>query len=414
MAEGRGWSLFQRNEPSQREASRVRGWFRQFGVPNSARAGANNELGALNRIPAGELLKVYRQEPMIRRGILKHSGDLTRENFHVVDPDQGENTQDEEFQAWAQAINLKGKMREAMVACHLYGDAIVERIFDDELPADEEPPAGATLVDVQVLDGRNTTLTWQPQEDGSWRVGAKQRATAKPEVIFHPSRIHHFRLHAVPGEVRGLSTVEAAYHTAMSKVQSDQALGEIVRHHGPGLRHAQVEGGNQKTIDMINGLFEDSKMLRGLATGDDVTITQHNASSMGVADYYEAFYTGIAAAIGMPVAMLKGVQAGAVTGSETNRADYQDDLMQTRHNTLDPFIHRTIEGRLGVPHDHEWDDFQELPQDMARMVDQKASAYETLRRSGIPGVHAAKFVGIDLPEEAFTPGNQDDRGLLSV
>lgn len=383
---------------------------RQYGHPTSRGFLGDNEITRRNRISFRDRFQIYVQNPFYRNGVLLSTNDTVREWVKVVDPD-GEplEAENREWEMWSREISLKRKTRDALTQAHVFDNGIAELVFDDDGPPNAEAPAGAELVDVNILPRKTTNLTLRQAEDGSYRFGAKHRPFGAQQIEFHPDRIHAFEVQPNPEDVGGLSTAEAAYHDALSYIQAAQSHGEIVRHHGPGFKFARVTDNDDETIKTLKNVFagkgadgkgNGQEMLRGIATGDNVEMENFDASSLDVAPFVEAMRMGIASALGLPVAYLEGVQAGAVSGAQTNRAFIQDQVQANREFNVDPFIVRVMDLKFpDMDVDHEWNPFPSLPMEEAAMFRDRSGGVEALVRAGVPLSLALRESGIEVTQD---------------
>lgn len=395
---------------------------RQYGAPNAAGFLADGEVGRRTRITLADRHGIYLQNALYRKGVVKHSGDLVREWVDLVDDDGVVVQENVEWKAFTDTAGLKRKCRDGLIQAHVFDNGILELVYDDDGLPHEPVAAGARIVDINPLPRKTTTLTLRRLEDGSFQFGAKHRPLGGEVVTFHPDRVHSLEIHPDPEDVGGVSTAEAAYHPAMSMIQADSALGEIIRHHGPGFKHARVlddDDGTIKTLGNIlsgkgaKGKGSGQEMLRGIATGSNVEFENFDASSLDVSPHYEVMTIAIAAAIGMPVDTLKGVQAGAVAGSETNRTDYQDSLSECREMNLNPLIRRIVENHYpGEGLQIMWRPFPTSPMDAAKMFRERSAAIESLVRAGVPLGIALRESGLEIDEDELPDAPVD--GFLPV
>ena len=360
-----------------------------------------------NRLPYTKLEALYRQEPLLQRGIQKHTGDLVKNGLIVVEPGTTDPAPvNDDFQEWANDSFMWTKVREALVADHIHGDGIVEIEWDDPLEPDQPVPPSAVPVAIHVIDPVGVEFHAFTDADERVRYMLVQRplgGLTSKKVVLHPDRYHHFRFKTLPGFVHGLSTVEAAYHAAMSKVKGDQGIGELLFNSGTPKVFGAISEGGDPEIEAVTEMLNDPDFVRGYVWHDRLSLTQLNPTAINPEPYYDALRESIAAAIGLPAMFLVGAQAGAVTGSETNLDDYHSDLLQVQVSVLEPFIVRMVTGLTGVePGDFDiaWEPFPVSPDRQAAALRDQATAFDTLTKHLKPEA-AARVVGFALTEDDF-------------
>lgn len=96
-------------------------------------------------------------------------------------------------------------------------------------------------------------------------------------------------------------------------------------------------------------------------------------------EYYDRALQQVAIDLGVPVDILKGVSAGAVTGSETNLVEYYADLKSKQVEHLEPIINQFFMCfGLNPPEKYMWHDiYEETPK---AKVEQAKMLVETLQK----------------------------------
>lgn len=349
---------------------------------------------------------LYRQEPLLQRGIQKHSGDLVKLGFTVIKPgDEDEHPQDDLVQAWMRDQFVMATVREAIVASRIHGDGYVEIEWDDNGDANQPVQEGSIPVAVHLIDPVGVRFNeGDKDEDGEPILYLVQDLQKGGSVSLHPDRYHHFRFATLPGHIHGISAVETAFHAAISKVKGDQAMGEVLYSTGTPKVVATVRDGKQQDLEDVTAMLNDPNFVRGFVWDDRLVVNQLSPGGVNPTPFYMEFKSSIAAAIGLPVALLEGVQAGAVTGSETNLTDYHSDLRQTQVNVLEPFFVRVVAPLVGEEpkgFDLKWADPPVDPAAMASRVREQATAFTLLKDAGFTKEAAARIVGLDVEEDDF-------------
>lgn len=361
----------------------------------------------VNRLSYEVRESIYRQEPWLLRGVNKQTGDLVKHGFTVILPDAEDSHPDDPlFQAWLRRTRALQIVRQALIAAHVHGDGLVEIEWDDEATDGSQPvPDGAMPVAVYVIDPVSCTFEKNKETDEQFLV---QDNFGRP-VVLHPDRYHHFFFNRLPGHVHGIATVEVVYHAALSKVKGDQGSGEVVYNAGQPKVHSQTKDPTPGEIEEKTEMINDGDFVRGYATDDRTTITQLNPLALDPKTYYDAWKSSEAAGIGIPVMMLEGAQAGAVTGSETNLVDYHSDQHQVKVNVLDDFFKRMASAVLladETEFDLKWSEPPMSKQAMAVAARDAATAFGLFRTNGFTPEAAARLSGLEVGQDDFEETGQ--------
>lgn len=349
-----------------------------------------------------DLEQAYRQEPFLRRAILKHSQKLIAQWFQLETPEGEKHPEDEAFQDWARRAELREKLKDIVISSHVYGDGFLELAWSDG--GSREPVTeSAILQNVFVVDPTQVHLFTSDEGGRDDVFLVEEKNAGRSDLTLHPDRYEQLVLHDLPGYLHGLATVEAAWHAAHSKVMADQAVGEILFHCGVPFRHAKIAGGDDDETDKFTEFLNRDEVIRGFASDETIDISQLNPETVDPGAYYDALVESVAAAVGVPKVMVRGAQAGSVTGSELNRDQFHDDLSDLQESVLTPIVRSLAESRLGLDRDGfrvAWHAFGTDPADDADIKQTKARAFQHLVSSGVPPRLAADIVDLPVPEDA--------------
>lgn len=354
------------------------------------------------------LEQLYRQEPLLTRGIQKHAGDVVKHWFRLVRPGTTEDhPKNKDFQAWARQKQLKAKTRNSIISSHVYGDGFLEYEWSDKglSTVEAPPPPGNRLVDVHLIDAATVRLEKHVRRQGKDKVLEFELIQMVEDMVrLHPTRYDHVRLKTLPGFVHGIASVEAAYHAALSKIKGDQAVGEILFYAGQPYRRFGVNSEDQDDIETVTRMVQSPEFQRGIVWDNSLEVEQFNPEGIDPGPYHEVLKASIAAAIGLPVMLLEGAQAGGVEGSETNLDDYHEDLRGVQE-LITPVMERIASGVTGLmveAFEVHWEPFPTSPQKEATVLREKFTAFSMATNAGVTREAAAKLLKLDLSEDDFT------------
>ena len=138
--------------------------------------------------------------------------------------------------------------------------------------------------------------------------------------------------------------------------------------------------------------WENVNSMTGFVTGDGYSVEFKGAEGRALSpkEYFEAGLSLIAAAGDLPYSLLIGVNAGAVSGSETNLKDYYSDISSKQTLEEQPILEETYDklietGQLPkIDYDIEWIPlFSETNKEVAETNKLDAETLEIERRTGI-------------------------------
>lgn len=360
-----------------------------------------------NRVDHRRLEALFRQEPLLKRGITKHSGDLVKTGFTVVHPETMEPMEENAMvQAWWRRSCADARFREGIVSSHVLGDGLLEYEYDDGGASTESVPAGARLVAVHVIDPVGVEFEEFEDEDGSVRDWLTQRTDYHNPVRLHPDRYAHIKLTSLVGFKHGLSTVENAWHSALSKLKGDQALGEYLFFAAQPKVWGTVQDGTSDEVEAVTDLINSEDFTRGFVWTERLHLEQLNPTQMDPEPAYKVIAESVAAAIGLPMPMLVGAQAGQLSGSETNLTDYHADLLQIQETVLTEPVARIVSGITGLePGSFEivWQGFDRNTSSEAAALRDRTSAFSILVANGLDPLAAARIAGLEVGEDDLAP-----------
>lgn len=360
-----------------------------------------------HRIDWRVLEAISTQEPFFLRCVEKQTGDMVKHGFKVVKVgDEDKHDSDDLVQAWLRNEFILSRIRQALINAHVYKEGLVEIEWDDGGAPETAVPDDALPVTVHVIDTVGIRFEKGKGEDADKEFLVQDLGGQRP-VVLHPSRYHRFHFHFVG---RPVSSAEIAYHALMAQVKGVQGGGEVVYNAGQPKAHAQVKDPKPNELDETTEMINSDDFVRGYATDDRTIITQLNPATFDPSPFHAEWHLCAAAAVGVPVMMGEGAQAGAVTGSETNVADYHSDLRLVETTILEPFFTILVRHFVGsAEFDISWIDPPTMPTVEATQRREKAAALNQFIAAGLTKEAAAREAGLKLSEEDF---EEEPEGIM--
>lgn len=320
----------------------------------SAWAGAPYALPKKNKISYENIEKVWRRDPLVKKGITKKADDIIGE-WSIEDPRDGFDVPDEienKIALFNTEHDVKNKLRVSAINWMLYGDFFLE--LDD---GNTDPKAElfmGNLKDIHIIHPKTMKIL----TDKNNIITGYLFRYAGEKITFHPSRIIH-RPHDPCGDSHyGLSVIENGYNIIISKMNADVATGEHIyrtAHPLPELAHEKLVP--EKDKEAAQETLASLSPKTGIVSTNGWKFEMHNPTAINLRSYFDNYYVNLAAALGMPTMILLGVQKGAVTGSEVDLADYYNQITRIRTNIFSGVlreIYRALTGLDPFPYDIYW------------------------------------------------------------
>lgn len=367
-------------------------------------AGLGSEQRA-NRLNPEKLEAIFRQEPLLQRAVYMHAGDLVKMGFDLVDKKGDPLPGGDVVAAWFRDAFWTARTQEAIVGAHVHGDGLVEIEWDDTRDATQAPPASSLPVALHVIDPATCDFEPFTDKDGRTRDMLVQRAGGDV-VRLHPDRYHHLVLKKLPGYKHGLSSVEAAAHAAIAKIKGDQGSGEAVYYAGVGKQLFTLANASDPELEAVAAMVANPDFIRAFIWNDRLKAQELNPTVLDPAPFYAAWKGSICAAVPVPEALVTGVNAGGVTGSETNLTHYHGDLLQVDKTVLEPFVVRLVVGLTGYEpgeFDVKWREWPVSKQQEAATLRELSTALLNLDTFGLTKEAAARLAGLQVTKEDFKP-----------
>jgi hypothetical protein len=161
--------------------------------------------------------------------------------------------------------------------------------------------------------------------------------------------VHESRLIRVKANKDGISVLESAYDSLTVLDNVMWGIGQTMFRSGSGFPVLKID----KSQDIINvngtkmtrtqyykkiGFLTDLNSQTGfmIDNRDDFNFAGAAGKAIAPGEYYDRAFQQCAVDLDVPVDILKGVSAGAVTGSETNLKEYYGDLASKQEMNLSP------------------------------------------------------------------------------
>lgn len=203
---------------------------------------------------------------------------------------------------------------------------------DHSKPYDVKEGGYQDIVDLRAYGGENVTSVEEEKTADSDRYGFPLEyrvsvAGATPRLRVHYTRAIHVATRLLKHDWKGISVLDAFWNDLVLLDNIRWSMGQTMYRYGSGFPDLEFTGADLPKIQA----WEASEGIRNLFSR---SMFVHNEKQKlefkgiaGVAlnpmNYYLPIMESISMATSIPLAILRGAQAGALTGSEVNEREYQ-------------------------------------------------------------------------------------------
>jgi phage-related protein (TIGR01555 family) len=298
-------------------------------------AGAHSQAVFGATINDADLLFAVKREPVAHRIVFMVAHDIFDNWFSVnVVGEKPDTRFNDQIQAVLEDENFNAKavFTEMAVYERLFGEAIIVVGFSDygkDLSKPVKDPQ--SIEDIVAYSPLEFTVqsSDEDKDHKSPRFGFPEFYTlyqGSQSIRVHYSRVIHFATRLLDHPYRGLSVLEPVYDDLTVLRNIRWGLGQTIVRYGSGFPDITLKGRNSEQID-------DFILSKQMETVNARTYFVHTDNELldfkGVGGvtldpekYYVPIMESISAGSGIPMAILRGAQAGALTGSEVNEREY--------------------------------------------------------------------------------------------
>ena len=340
------------------------GWLRRrIGVDTSTDtvgirgAGASSQADFGEPISEEDLLFAVQREPVAYRIVFQVAHDIFDNWFKAEDTAEKPDPDfDKQVQMVLARLNGKSVFTQMAVFERLFGWSVIVEGYADhgktlEAPV-ESPQEIRDIVAYSPLQFSVQTSD-EETEEKSERFGLPVlytlARTGINQVKVHFSRVIHSATRLLTHPYKGISVLEPVYDDLTVLRNVRWGLGQTIFRYGSGFPDVEVQGATKKILDDL----EESQQFKSLQSR---TYFLHSEKTKldfkGLAGraldpepYYLPIMENISAGSGVPLAILRGAQAGELAGSEVNEREYFK-LVSDAQSRYEPGIRALIDALI--------------------------------------------------------------------
>jgi len=320
-------------------------------------AGASSQADFGDPINEQDLLFAVQREPVAYRIVFQVAHDIF-DNFFKVEEvtEKPDPNLDKQVQIVLGKLNAKSVFTQMAVFERLLGWSIIVQGYVDHGATLEAPVESPQEIRDIVAYGPlqfNVQSSDEDQKEESERFGLPVyytlARTGISQAKVHFSRVIHFATRLLTHQYKGISALQPVYDDLTVLRNIRWGMGQTMFRYGSGFPDVEVQGATKKTLDDL----EESQQFKSLQAR---TYFLHSEKTKlefkGIAGraldpehYYTPIMENISAGSGVPLAILRGAQAGELTGSEVNEREYFK-LISDAQSRYEPGIRALIDALI--------------------------------------------------------------------
>ena len=289
------------------------------------------------------------REPVAYRVTYMVADDVFDKWFTVDDPETegGDPDMDRKIQKALRGLEAQSILSDALALERTYGWSLILGAFSDAQSTTDlskELKEGSELTDLAVYPKTRVTSIERDRDPESERFGEPvtynvDRGSGKR------LRVHHTRTIHVQTRPTGLSVLDPVWDDLTNLRNIRWGMGQTIYRYGSGFPVLTLNG---KTLEQIqayveSGYFSNLMSRTYLLKNEsmDIDFKGVQGSALNPEPYYKAILENLSAGTGIPEALLRGAQAGALTGSEVNEREYFK-VISSIQSKVEPIVRQLI------------------------------------------------------------------------
>ena len=273
------------------------------------------------------------REPVAHRIVFTVAHDIFDHWFQLY---KEGNEQDKSFDTQIQKeltrLNAKRELMRMAVYERAYGWATIVLGYADAAQTLAEPVTGTPkLQEIKAYGPLQIASVDEVKDRSNPRYGLPEYYNVKQSGITSNLKIHytrtiHFASRLLEHDYMGISTLDPVWDDIVTLRNIRWGMGQTMYRYGHGFPDLTFTGAEKSDIDdwVEEGSFENLSARTYFAHNENQTIEFKGTAGVALdpTKYYLPIMENISAGSAIPLAILRGVQAGTLTGSEVNQQEY--------------------------------------------------------------------------------------------
>jgi len=322
-------------------------WIPQAGT------GGGGEFGA-DIIDTDRTFTITR-EPVAHRVVFTVAHDIFDNWFQLELEGDEKGDKSKEFDKALQTkltqLKVKRELTRMAVLERAYGWAILVLGYEDRGESLVDPlDAPKSLREIKAYGPTQIMKVDEEKDKENPRYGLPliyniKRAGIAAYLKVHYTRVIHFATRLVDHDWKGKSVLDPIWDDLVTLRNIRWGMGQTMYRYGSGFPDITFTGAEKSDIeDFINsGAFAglSARTYFVHSENQEIEFKGLQGRSLDPMNYYLPIMENISAGTGIPLAILRGVQAGALTGSEVNQQEYYG-LISDEQSAYEPGMRQLI------------------------------------------------------------------------
>jgi len=303
------------------------------------------------------LKKAYEKNGITRKLVNKLTSD-TFDNWFEVESENQQLIEDVHslfsskstwhFDDGKRHLGMKKNLKESYKVGMVEGYAILALGFSDEGELKDELVSAKSLDYVSILTPADVKKIIIDEDVNSDKFGeiiaAEIRLGNGNAKTMHASRFIYLPVNTYGNSYIGMGYVKPAYNYLTVIDNVIWSVGQSFYRYASGFPHLKKKGGKGDQMKKLTNQWKEVNSLVGWVSDEDTTIDFVGAKAVALdpEKYWNVALKAVAMSFDIPMQIVEGTAAGAVTGSETNLMDYYSDISSKQEIDWTPIIEQLI------------------------------------------------------------------------
>ena len=273
------------------------------------------------------------REPVAHRIVFTVAHDIFDHWFQLyLEGNEQDKTFDNQIQKELTRINAKHELMRMSTFERAYGWSILALGYADASNSLSEPATNpVSLEEVKAYSPLQIAQIDEVRNRNDPRYGLPQyyhikRTGLASTLKIHYSRVIHFASRLLEHDYKGMSVLDPVWDDLVTLRNIRWGMGQTMYRYGHGFPDLTFTGAEKTDIDdwIADGNFANLSARTFFAHNEmqEIEFKGLAGRALDPMNYYLPIMENISAGSGIPLAILRGVQAGTLTGSEVNQQEY--------------------------------------------------------------------------------------------
>ncbi len=315
------------------------------------------------------------------------------------------------------ALGLKKILKETYKVGMVEGYALLMLGYSDEAGLEEEIENPKSLDYLSIITRTNVRKLLIEKDSNSEHygeiVGAMVKLGTGPAIEVHASRFIYMPVNQYGNDPEGIGYMRPAYNYLVVLDNVIWSTGQAFYRNAAGFIHYIKKKGKPAAMKAIKAQAAETNSKTAWVSDETTEIKDVGVrkSALNPEQYWNVALKAVAMSFDIPMQIVEGVAAGAVTGSETNLKDYYSDISAKQELDFTPVIEQLITILQGTKqvadgdYKVEWNPLQEMNAKEQAEIDKLTAETESIRITS--GVWNPEEIKKELEQEAKTDAKVD-------